>query len=162
MEFAELIKIPKLDNVILRRPLCEPTEVLLCITGHHIILSSRSSNDDEIWILHVMVDSIERRQSNKQNTLIIKCKNFRVIQLDIRGQEELKCVADSIDWLSNLDDPRLMYPFYYCNNFDIMEDGWQTFALEREYRQLLQTQIIQDNWRITNVNKYFKFRIRIL
>lgn len=155
MEFAELIKIPKLDNVILRRPLCKPTEVVLCITGHHIILSSRVSNDDELWILHVMVDSVERRQSNKQNSLILKCKNFRNVQLDIRGQEELKCVADSIDWLSNLDDPRLMYPFYYCRNFDIIEDGWQTFDLEREYRKLLQTEFIQDNWRLTHVNKDF-------
>lgn len=152
MEFAELIKAPKVDNVILHRPLCQPTEVVLCITGHHIILSSRASRDDEVWILHVMVDSIERRQSNKQNSLIIKCKNFRVIQLDIRGQEELKSVADSIDWLSNLDDPRLMYPFYYCRSFDIIEDGWQMFELELEYRKILQS---TDNWRISEANKNF-------
>lgn len=159
MEFAELIKVPRLDDVILRRPLSPPTEVVMCITGHHIILSSRVSNNDELWILHVMVDSLERRQSNKQNSLIIKCKNFQVIQLDIRGQEELKCVADSIDWLSNLDDPRLMYPFYYCRNFDIIEDGWQAFDLEREYRKLLKlsnTSHENPNWRITSVNKDFK------
>ena len=154
MEFAELIKAPKVDNVILHRPLYKPIEVVLCITSHHIILSSRSaSNDDELWILHVMVDSIERRQSNKQNSLIIKCKNFQVIQLDIRSQEELKCVADSIDWLSNLDDPRLMYPFYYCRSFDIIEDGWQTFNLEQEYKNILQT---TDDWRVSIANKDFK------
>lgn len=153
MEFAELIKAPKVDQVILRRPLHPPTEVVLCITGHHIILSSRQSNDDESWILHVMVDSVERRQTNKQNSLIIKCKNFRVIQLDIKSHEDLKSVADSIDWLSNLDDPRLMYPFYYCRNFDIIEDGWQTFELDREYRKLLQ---VADDWRVSNANKDFK------
>lgn len=152
MEFAELIKAPKVDNVILHRPLCQPTEAVLCITGHHIILSSRVSANDELWILHVMVDSLERRQSNKQNSLIIKCKNFQVIQLDIRVHEDLKAVADSIDWLSNLDDARLMYPFYYCRSFDIIEDGWQTFELEREYRKILH---FSDDWRISNANKNF-------
>lgn len=153
MEFAELIKAPKVDQVILRRPLHRPTEVVLCITGHHIILSSRISIDDELWILHVMVDSLERKQTSKQNSLIIKCKNFQVIQLDIKSPEELRCVADSIDWLSNLDDPRLMYPFYYCRSFDIIEDGWQTFELEREYRKILQS---TDDWRLSSANKDYK------
>lgn len=50
MEFAELIKTPKVDNVILHRPLTAPTEVVLCITSHHMILSSRSDRDDELWV----------------------------------------------------------------------------------------------------------------
>lgn len=97
-----------------------------------------------------MVDSLERRQSNMQNSLIIKCKDFRVIQLDIKDQEELKSVADSIDWLSNLDDSRLFYPFYYRPMFDIIEDGWQTFELDREYRKILQS---TDEWRVSYANK---------
>lgn len=51
MEFAELIKTPKVDNVIMHRPpLHGPTEVVLCITSHHLILSSRTSRNDEIWV----------------------------------------------------------------------------------------------------------------
>lgn len=153
MEFAEFIKTPKVDNVILRRPLIPPTEVVLCITSHQFILSSKSSRDDELWILHVMVDSIERRQSNRQNSLIIKCKDWRIIQLDIREQDELKNIADSIDWLSNLDDSRLFYPFYYRPMFDIIEDGWQTFELDREYQKILQS---TDDWRVSQANKGYK------
>lgn len=153
MEFAELIKTPKIDNVILHRPLHKPTEVVLCITSHHIILSSRSAGDDELWILHVMIDSLERRQTGVQNSLLLKCKDFRIIQLDIKSQAELKSVADSIDWLSNLDDPRLFYPFYYRPLFDIIEDGWQSFELEREYNKFLQN---TDEWRISHVNKQYK------
>lgn len=153
MEFAELIKTPKVDNVILHRPLHPPTEVVLCITSHHLILSSRSSRDDELWILHVMVDCLERRQSNMQNSLVIKCKDFRVIQLDIRGQEDLKGVSESIDWLANLDDSRLLYPFYYRPMFDILEDGWQTFELEREHQKILQS---TDEWRVSHANKGYR------
>lgn len=153
MEFAEFIKTPKVDNVILHRPLKPPTEVVLCITSHHFILSSKSSRDDELWILHVMVDCLERRQSNTQNSLVIKCKDWRIIQLDIQGKEELGSVADSIDWLSNLDDSRLFYPFYYRPMFDIIEDGWQTFELEREYQKILQS---TDDWRVSQANKGYK------
>lgn len=99
-----------------------------------------------------MVDSLERRQSSVQNTLIIKCKDSRVIQLDIKSHEELKSVADSIDWLSNLDDPRLMYPFYFRPMFDIIEDGWQAFELDREYKKILQN---TDDWRVSNANKEY-------
>lgn len=97
-----------------------------------------------------MVDSLERRQTNLQNSLVIKCKDWRVIQLDIKGQEDLNSVADSIDWLSNLDDARLFYPFYYRPMFDIIEDGWQTFELNREYQKILQS---TDDWRISHANK---------
>lgn len=50
MEFAELIKTPKVENVFLHRPLHKPTEVVLCITSHHMILSSRDTRDDELWV----------------------------------------------------------------------------------------------------------------
>lgn len=104
-------------------------------------------------ILHVMVDSLERRQTNTQNSLVIKCKDWRVIQLDIKRQDELKGAADSIDWLSNLDDSRLFYPFYYRPMFTIIEDGWQTFELDREYQKILQN---TDDWRVSQVNRSYK------
>lgn len=50
MEFAELILTPKLDGVVLKSPLKEPVEGTLCITGHHIILSTRSDNEGELWV----------------------------------------------------------------------------------------------------------------
>lgn len=153
MEFAELIKTPKVDGVTLHRPLKKSIGVVLCITSHHMILSSRDTKDEELWILHVMVDSLERRQSNIQNSLIIKCKDFRVIQLDIKGQEELRSVADSIECLSNLDDSRLLYPFYFRPLFDIIEDGWQAFELDREYTKILQS---TDDWRVSICNKDYK------
>ena len=39
MEFADLIKISRVDNVRLRRPSEDPCEVTVAVTGHHLILS---------------------------------------------------------------------------------------------------------------------------
>lgn len=50
MEFAELILTPKLDGVILYSPLNEPVDGTLCITGHHLILSSRREGAQELWV----------------------------------------------------------------------------------------------------------------
>ena len=38
-EFADLIKISRVDNVRLRRPAEDPCEVTVAVTGHHLILS---------------------------------------------------------------------------------------------------------------------------
>jgi len=38
------------DNVILRRSLMPTIEGTLCITGHHLILSSRKEEAQELWV----------------------------------------------------------------------------------------------------------------
>ena len=50
MEFAELILIPKLDGVVMHRPFQKPIDGTLCITGHHLILSSRKEGVEELWV----------------------------------------------------------------------------------------------------------------
>lgn len=50
MEFIELIKAPRVDNVIMRRTLLKTIEGTLCITGHHLILSSRKQDAEELWV----------------------------------------------------------------------------------------------------------------
>lgn len=62
MEFAELIKTPRADNVVLHRPFYQAVEGTLCLTGHHLIFSSRRhDNAEELWLLHSNIDSIEKR-----------------------------------------------------------------------------------------------------
>lgn len=52
MEFAELIATPKLDGVLLHSALSSngPVDGTLCITGHHLILSSRREGCQELWV----------------------------------------------------------------------------------------------------------------
>lgn len=50
MEFAELIQVPKLDRVTLVQPFKSALEGSICITGHHLIFSSRKTVGDELWV----------------------------------------------------------------------------------------------------------------
>ena len=50
MEFAELIKTTRVDNVILRRQGSSLVEGTLCLTSHHLIFSSRVSEKDELMV----------------------------------------------------------------------------------------------------------------
>lgn len=55
MEFAEFISVHQVDNVILTDKTDEnrkgfSLEGTLCITGHHIILSSRQEDHQELWV----------------------------------------------------------------------------------------------------------------
>lgn len=61
MEFVELIKTPRVDGVVLHRPFLPTVEGTLCLTGHHLILSSRQDNTEELWLLHANIDAIEKR-----------------------------------------------------------------------------------------------------
>ena len=50
MDFSDLIKISRVDNVILHRPFEGPAQKALAITGHHLILSSLKGKVDEIMV----------------------------------------------------------------------------------------------------------------
>ena len=51
MEFVDLISIPKLDGVVLHAPFMKPLDVSICITGHHIIFSTRKEGAEELWVI---------------------------------------------------------------------------------------------------------------
>ncbi|NXA22716.1 MTMR9 protein, partial [Ibidorhyncha struthersii] len=153
MEFAELIKTPRADNVVLHRPFYPAVEGTLCLTGHHLIFSSRrQDNAEELWLLHSNIDSIEKRFVGSLGTIIIKCKDLRIIQLDIPGMEECLNIASSIEALSTLDSVTLMYPFFYRPMFEIVEDGWRSFLPDQEF-ELLSS--VTDEWRLSCINKEF-------
>ncbi|NWV28340.1 MTMR9 protein, partial [Origma solitaria] len=153
MEFAELIKTPRADNVVLHRPFHPAVEGTLCLTGHHLIFSSRRhDNAEELWLLHSNIDSIEKRFVGSLGTIAIKCKDLRIIQLDIPGMEECLNIASSIEALSTLDSVTLMYPFFYRPMFEVVEDGWSSFLLEQEFERLSSE---TNEWRLSCVNKDF-------
>lgn len=154
MEFAELISTPKLDGVTLHSSLGEPVDGTLCITGHHLILSSRREGVQELWLLHAVIDSLERKPNLLNNVLqggliTLKCKDLRCISLEINSAQEFVNVANSIEQLSNLHGTQYLYPFFYRPMYSILEDGFTMFRGELEFSKLLAS----DEWRFTSVNK---------
>ncbi|KAH3752878.1 hypothetical protein DPMN_187504 [Dreissena polymorpha] len=153
MEFAEFIKTPMVDGVTLRKPFCKPVEGTLCITGHHLILSSWKTNREELWLLHSNVDSVEKRLDNTQGVVMIRCKDLTRLALVISSATECLNVALSIEQLLNIDDITLKYPFFYHPTFDILEDSWQAF---QQGAEMSRYKACMEDWRISTANKDYK------
>lgn len=55
MEFVEYIKSPRIEKVSLRRRGRAYLEGTLCVTGHHLIFSSRTEHKDELIVSHCQI-----------------------------------------------------------------------------------------------------------
>lgn len=152
MEFADVIKSPKIDDVVLSRPLHDAVEGTLCITSHHVILSSRKGAHEELWILHRAIDVVERKLAPNGGTLILKCKDFRILLLEIPGLDQFTNAANSIETLSGLENCEYYYPFFHQSLSGVFEDGWSAFLSETEFSKIL---VNTDEWRLSHVNKDF-------
>ncbi|KAH9380983.1 hypothetical protein HPB48_008197 [Haemaphysalis longicornis] len=129
MEFAELIKITKLIALLFTRLSAQALWGLCLFRVITPSSSSRTDDDKELW-----------------------CKDFRIIQLDITGVEACNNVADTIECLSALDNPKWFHPFFYNPSFVIMEDGWSAFTTEQDFARI---KLVSDDWRISTVNQDF-------
>ncbi|XP_025899236.1 myotubularin-related protein 9-like [Nothoprocta perdicaria] len=157
MEFAELIKTSRVESVVLAGAGLPPARGTLCITSHHLLLSSRPGGAGaaatvELWLLIRNVDAVEKRLCGSSGTITLRCKDLRVLQLEIPGMEECLNVASSIEALSSVDSLMMMYPFFYRPQGLRLEDGWHLFPLERFF-QCIAAQTNQ--WRLSAVNKDF-------
>ncbi|XP_032513916.2 myotubularin-related protein 9 [Danaus plexippus] len=157
MEFIELILINKLDGVILRYPHHDNVDGTVCITGHHLILSSRKEGVRELWLLHRNIDSIEKKENKLSGGVVqggflyLKCKDLRIFQLDINNTTELSLLAQTLENLSSIQDPTLFYPFFYRHMHPIMENGYTLYSIEGEFTKVIAT----EEWRISRVNQNY-------
>ncbi|XP_071959434.1 myotubularin-related protein 9-like isoform X1 [Antedon mediterranea] len=152
MEFVEFIKTPKVDNVVLHKRYQPRVEGTLCLTGHHLILSSRKTNTEELWLLHSNIDAIEKKLIGSMGQLTIKCKNFKVIQLDIPNVDDCLNVVSSIESLSNIETISMMYPFFYRPmSTEKTENGWEAYLPEIEFNKM-----DKDVWRLSTVNQSYQ------
>ena len=60
MEFAEFIRTAQVEGVTLYQANQLPIKGTLCVTGHHLILSSRDNHIEELWVIceHTVVECI--------------------------------------------------------------------------------------------------------
>ncbi|XP_071309562.1 uncharacterized protein [Agelaius tricolor] len=61
MEFSELIKTATVEDVLLSRQGLPAVRGTLCITSHHLLLSSCPRGELELWLLIRNVDAVEKR-----------------------------------------------------------------------------------------------------
>ncbi|XP_042356361.1 myotubularin-related protein 9 isoform X2 [Plectropomus leopardus] len=151
MEFSEHIKTANVEDVVLRQPLHPPSRGTLCITGHHLLFSDREEGScRQVLLLLRNIDAIEKRMSGSSGTITIKCKDLRVLQLDIPGMEQCLNIAHSIETLSCLDRVSEMYPFFYRPADVSLQDQWGLSSPEKHYNQMKE---LHDRWRLSTVNR---------
>ncbi|KAI4899852.1 hypothetical protein NFI96_027010 [Prochilodus magdalenae] len=153
MEFSELIKTANVEDVVLKLPFQPPVRGTLCVTGHHLLFSDRA--EDREWQLLLLlrnIDALEKRTTGSSGTIIIKCKDLRILQLDIPGMEECLNIASSIEALSSLESVTEMYPFFHRPRELSLNDPWGLSSPEQDYRQ---TERLWDRWRLSKVNSDF-------
>ncbi|XP_022606218.1 myotubularin-related protein 9-like isoform X1 [Seriola dumerili] len=170
MEFSDHIKTANVEDVVLRQPLHPPSRGTLCITGHHLLFSDRGEGSSrQVLLLLRNIDAIEKsvenllgysalfsnagrseRISGSSGTITIKCKDLRVLQLDIPGMEQCLNIARSIETLSCLDCVSEMYPFFYRPTDLSLEDQWGLSSPEKLYSQVTE---LHDRWRLSTVNR---------
>ncbi|KAM5182405.1 myotubularin-related protein 9-like [Mantella aurantiaca] len=175
MELSHLIKSSQVENVCMHCPLKPSVTGTLCVSSHHLLLSARPLEGArlgkcELWLLHCAVDSVEKSVhniavlKNKENDheqesrsssgiVTLRCKDLRVIQLEIPGMEETLNVASSVQALSSLDSVTLTYPFFFRPAGCKLGKGWPRDTMEIFYNKL---KAETDFWRLSHVNAGFK------
>ncbi|XP_035759932.1 myotubularin-related protein 9-like [Egretta garzetta] len=177
MEFSELIKTATVESVLLSCAGLPAVKGTLCITSHHLLLSSCPGGDAqpgtvELWLLIRNVDAVEKRVQNfswyqpprtngsprdtrlagSSGTITLRCKDLKVLQLEIPGMEECLNIASSIEALSSVDSVMMMYPFFYRPQSLKLEEGWHLFPLEQYFQQIASQ---SSQWRLSEVNRDF-------
>lgn len=152
MEFSELIRTATVEDALLRRPGLPAVRGTLCVTSHHLLLSSCPRGDLELWLLLRNVDAVEKRVSGSSGTITLRCKDLRVLQLEIPGVEQCLNIASSIEALSSVDSVMMLYPFFHRPPSLSLEQGWQLFPPERHFQRVASQ---TSRWRLSAVNRDF-------
>ncbi|XP_010593466.1 myotubularin-related protein 9-like [Loxodonta africana] len=122
----------------------------LCVTGHHLLLSP---GPQDLWLLLLRnVDSIEKRVAGESGTITLRCKDLRVLQLDIEGVEATLDIARSIEALSSLESVITSFPFFYRPKGLRLGDAWHFHPPESYYKRVARE---TKAWRLSEVNENF-------
>ncbi|XP_057337860.1 myotubularin-related protein 9 [Microplitis mediator] len=163
MEFFDMIPVAKVECVVLTEKTNEKQSRLegtLCLSDHHLLLSFREESRKDLWLLYRNIDVIEKKTNNQipGGSIILKCKDFRILQLDFINTDDLISIATSLEKLSSLDQT-LQYPFFFRpqtlnQNKDQSENGWTAFTPVSEWSRLLASH--GDEWRVSYLNRDYK------
>ncbi|XP_062046856.1 myotubularin-related protein 9-like isoform X2 [Lepus europaeus] len=153
MEFSELIRTSRAQAKLQRGPEAPPLRGTLCVTSHHLLLSPGTEASPDLWMLLLRsVDSIEKRVAGDSGTITLRCKDLRVLQLDIEGVEATLDIARSIEALSSLESVITSFPFFYRPKGLRLGDAWHVHPPEGYYKRVARE---TNAWRLSEVNEDF-------
>lgn len=103
-------------------------------------------------LLHQNIDTVERKPylvnqqlidyniPGKGHQLILKCKDLRIVTIEIGSAQDYLNVASSIEQLSSLRDPKMLYAFYYRPMYSLLENGFTMFRFAYGRKILIKNQ----------------------
>ncbi|XP_034628414.1 myotubularin-related protein 7 [Trachemys scripta elegans] len=155
----EHIRMPKVENVRLIDRISSRKAALgtLYLTATHVIfVENVSETRKETWILHSQISSIEKQATTVTGCpLLIRCKNFQIIQLIVPQERDCHDVYISLIRLAR----PVKYEELYCFSFnpkldkEEREQGWKLVSLNEEYHRM---GVPNNYWQISDVNRDYQ------
>ncbi|XP_043918346.1 myotubularin-related protein 7 [Protopterus annectens] len=155
----EYIRTPKVENVRLidRITSRKATIGTLYLTATHVIFVENASEArKETWVLHSQISSVEKQPTTATGCpLLIRCKNYQLIQLIIPQERDSHDVYISLVRLSR----PVRYEELYCFSFnpkldkEEREAGWKLIDLRAEYSRM---GIPNSLWQVTDANRDYR------
>ncbi|XP_073910839.1 phosphatidylinositol-3-phosphate phosphatase MTMR7 isoform X1 [Castor canadensis] len=155
----EHIRTPKVENVRLVDRVSSKKAALgtLYLTATHVIfVENVPDTRKETWILHSQISTIEKQATTATGCpLLIRCKNFQIIQLIIPQERDCHDVYISLIRLAR----PVKYEELYCFSFnpkldkEEREQGWMLINLSEEYKRM---GLPNNYWQLSDVNRDYR------
>ncbi|XP_069429429.1 phosphatidylinositol-3-phosphate phosphatase MTMR7 isoform X2 [Ovis canadensis] len=155
----EHIRTPKVENVRLVDRISSKKAALgtLYLTATHVIfVETAPDTRKETWILHSQIATIEKQATTATGCpLLIRCKNFQLLQLIIPQERDCHDVYISLIRLAR----PVKYEELYCFSFnpkldrEEREQGWMLVNLSEEYKRM---GLPNDYWQLSDVNREYR------
>ncbi|XP_066878830.1 myotubularin-related protein 7 isoform X4 [Kogia breviceps] len=155
----EHIRTPKVENVRLVDRISSKKAALgtLYLTATHVIFVENAPDTrKETWILHSQISTIEKQATTAAGyPLLIRCKNFQLLQLIIPQERGCHDVYISLVRLAR----PVKYEELYCFSFnpkldrEEREQGWMLIDLSEEYKRM---GLPNNHWQLSDVNRDYR------
>ncbi|XP_066878828.1 myotubularin-related protein 7 isoform X1 [Kogia breviceps] len=129
----------------------------LYLTATHVIFVENAPDTrKETWILHSQISTIEKQATTAAGyPLLIRCKNFQLLQLIIPQERGCHDVYISLVRLAR----PVKYEELYCFSFnpkldrEEREQGWMLIDLSEEYKRM---GLPNNHWQLSDVNRDYR------
>ncbi len=166
------IRVPKVENVKLVdrfNPRASPVGTLYLTTTHLIFVSSSTSASassssslspkKELWILHMLMHTVEKPMLTTSGTqLRVLCSHFQTATFIIQRDRDAHDVYQSLMALSKPKDVDYLYCFTYNSKGEMRkETGWQFHDLVSEFqRQVQSKQLLSTEQSVQKYDTFFQ------